>query len=241
MTIQNQEGDDQNNSGKVDDPTNQKGTESLKGKVDKQGIPLDAEERADHYKKLSEKTGSDFKEYQTNSSRGVQNLSDKNKILEDENQRLKGGSQSHEEENVSREEFSKLEKRQDETEKQQRVEANKREFGTQCKNLIEQEEFKNIKSRRAEFEEYAYEDENLNTPIEVLARSFQVVKGLIKSKPPEEGDGDEGRPGIEEGTGGGDHKPSEKGYTSEQAENMRTDDPKKYNRLVKEGKLKIVD
>lgn len=241
MNDQTHKGGDQNGSGKVDDPTNQGGTESLKGKVDERGIPLDAEERADHYKKLSEKTNSDFKEYQTNSSHGVQKLSDKNKILADENQRLKGGSQSHEEEAVSREEFNNLEKRQEETEKQQRMEANKRAFNSQCKELFEQEEFKNIKSLRAEFEEYAYEDDNLGSTIEVLARSFQVVNGLIESKTPKEEEGDEGRPGIEEGTGGGNHKPSEKGYTIEQAEKMRTDDPKKYNRLAKTGKLKIVD
>ena len=234
MTIQNQEGGDPTDPGKEGDPTNPEGAESLKGKVNEQGIPLDAEERADHYRKLSADNETKFK----NSSKGVQGLLDKNKNLEDENQRLKGGSQ-HEEEAVSRDEFNELKTRQDESEKQQRMEENKRAFGIQCKNLFEQEEFKNIKSLKTEFEEYAYEEDNLGTTIEVLARSFQVVNGLVKSKTSKEED--EGRSGIEAGTGGGNHKPSEKGYTSEQAETMRTDDPKKYNRLVKEGRLNIVD
>ena len=239
MTIQNQEGGNPNDSGKVEDPTNQAGTESLKGKVDEQGIPLDAEERADHYRKLSEKTTSDFKEYQANSSRGVQKLSDTNKTLEEENERLKAQS-PHKEDKVSREEFNEMITRQEDIDRKLAIEENKRAFNIQCKELFGQEEFKNIKNHRDEFEEYSYDQENLNVPIEVLARSFQVVKGLIKSEPPKEGD--EGRQGIEVGTGGGRHQPPAKGgYTSEQAEKMRTDDPKKYNRLSREGKLNIVD
>ena len=237
MTDQNHKGGDQNGSGKADDPTNQKGTESLKGKVDEQGIPLDAEERAEHFKKLSEDNEAKFK----NSSKGAQELLNKNKILAEENETIKKSRDpNHKEENVSRSEIDEIKTRQDEIEKQQRLEANKREFNTQCKNLIEQDEFKNIGSLKDEFEEYAYKEENLNSPIEILARSFQVEKGLLKSKKEEEGD--EGRKGLEAGTGGGDHsKPSEKGYTNEQAEKMRTEDPKKYNRLAKEGRLNIVD
>lgn len=235
MTDQNPSGGDPTGGGKAGDPTNKEGTGSLKGKVDKQGVPLDAEERADYYQKLSADNHTKFQD----SSRGVEGLLNKNKDLETENERLKTQS-PHKEDKVSREEFSQLEKRQEETEKQQRMEANKRVFNTQCKNLFEQDEFKNIKSLRAEFEEYAYEEDNLNVPIEILARSFQVVKGLLKSESPKEGD--EGREGIEGGTGGSRHQPpAKKGYTSEQVENMRLDDPKKYNRLSREGKLNIVD
>jgi len=237
MIDQNHEGGDQNGSGKADDPTNQKGTESLKGKVDEKGIPLDMEERAEHYRKLSENNDTKFK----NSSKGALDLLDKNKILAQENEELKNPRDpKHKEENVSRSEIDEIKKRQDEIEKQQRMEANKREFKSQCKNLFEQDEFKNIESLRNKFEEYAYDDDNLNTPIEILARSFQVVNKLLKPK--ESKEEDEGRKGLESGTGGGDHnKPSEKGYTIERAEKMRTEDPRKYNRLSKEGKLKIVD
>ena len=235
MTDQNPSGGDLTGSGKGGDPTNQEGTESLKGKVDERGIPLDVEERAEHFRKLSEDNETKFK----NSSKGVQDLLSKNKHLETENERLKVRS-PHEEDKVSQNDFNELKERQDEIERKQRAEDNKREFGTQCKSLFEQEEFKNIKIHRGEFEEYAYKEENLNSPVEVLARSFQVVKGLIKSESQKEED--EGREGIERGTGGGRNQPvSKKGYTAEQAELMRTEDPKKYNRLSREGKLNIVE
>ncbi len=223
-------------TGGAGDQTKSGGTESLKGKVNEQGIPLDAEERADYYKKLSEEKDTKFK----NSSKGAQELLQKTKILEQENERLKSHNPSHKEENVSLSEFNELKQRQEELERKQQVIENKRIFNEQCKSLLDQDEFKNIKNRRDEFEEYAYEDENLNTPIEVLARSFQVVKGLIKSEPPKEED--EGRSGIELGTGGSRHQPAnKKGYTSEQASKMRTENPRKYNKLVREGRLIISD
>ena len=234
---QNPEGGDPTDPGKEGDPTNPKGAESLKGKVDERGVPLDAEERADYYQKLSADNDTKFK----NSSKGVQGLLDKNKNLEDENERLKTSQNPHKGDGVSQSDFDELKTRQDETERRQAVIENKREFERQFKELVSGDEFKNIKGRREEFEEYGYEAENLNTPIEVLARSFQVVKGLIKSEPPKEGD--EGREGIEQGTGGGSkNQPvSKKGFTTEEVETMRKTDPKKYNRLIKEGKLIISD
>ena len=233
MSNPNPNGDDPTKNG---DQTNPSGTD-LKGKVDEQGVPLDAEERAEYYKKLSEENDSKFR----NSSKGAQELLDQKKVLEKENERLKTNRDPSHGGEVSQKDLDDLKTRQDEVERKQAIADNKQAFASQFKALIGKEEFKNIQSQRDSFESYAYQDENLQTPIEVLARSFQVEKGLIKDQKTDEND--EGRPGIEEGTGGGsNNQPSgKKGYTSAQAEKLRKEDPRKYNRLVRDGKLNITD
>ena len=218
------------------DPTNPNGTEDLKGKVDEQGVPLDSSERADYYKKLADDNDTKFK----NSSKGAQDLLNKNKGLEQENERLKTNRNPSQEDKVSQSDLDEMKKRQDEFERKQAIQENKQAFASQFKELVAKDDFENIKGHRESFEAYAYQDENLSTQIEVLARSFQVEKGLLKVQ---KKDDDEGRGGIEDGTGGGDHnkQPAKKGYTSLQAETIRKEDPRKYNRLVKEGKMKITD
>lgn len=217
------------------DPTNPNGTD-LKGKVDEQGVPLDSSERAEYYKKLAEENDSKFR----NSSKGAQELLDQKKVLEQENERLKINRDPSQEDKVSQSDLDEMKKRQEEIERKQAIQENKQAFASQFKALVAKEDFENIKGHRESFEAYAYQDENLSTQIEVLARSFQVEKGLIKNKVKND---DEGRNGIENGTGGGDHnkQPAKKGYTSEQAEVIRKEDPRKYNRLVKEGKMRITD
>ena len=233
MDNPNPNGGDPTNNG---DQPNPNGTD-LKGKVDEKGVPLDAEERSEYYKNLSEENDSKFK----NSSKGAQELLNKNKDLEQENGRLKANRDPSQGGEVSQKDLDDLKTRQDEVERKQAISDNKQAFASQFKTLVGKEEFKNIKSQRDSFEAYAYQDENLSTPIEVLARSFQVEKGLIKAQKPDEND--EGRPGIEEGTGGGsNNQPSgKKGFTSAQAEKLRTEDPRKYNRLARDGKLNITD
>ncbi len=112
-----------------------------------------------------------------------------------------------------------------------------REYNKQFKALVGKEQWKSIAEHAEEFKEYAYKNENLQTPLETLAASFLYTKGLSdKQKEPKP------QPtGLEPGSGGGkgEGKTDKDGYTAEEIANIRTTDPKKYAQLAQSGKLKI--
>lgn len=117
--------------------------------------------------------------------------------------------------------------------------ADERQFNKDFKSLTGKEEFKSIADMRGEFEEFAYNEDNVGIKnIETVAKIFLADKGLNKTETQKE----EPRPGLE--PGGGSKTPKKTGtteYTAEEAAKMRKEQPRKYNKLVSEGKLKIKD
>lgn len=113
-------------------------------------------------------------------------------------------------------------------------------FNKEFKDLVKKEEWKKLSDLSEEFKEFAYKDENLEVPLATLAAAFLHSKGSGKTKtektPPE---------GIEKGGGGGkeatDHNKRGEGFTAEEAATIRKTDPKRYSKLIREGKLKIKD
>jgi len=95
-----------------------------------------------------------------------------------------------------------------------------------------------LKGKEDEFKEFCYQDENLGTTnLEVLAKSFlfDVVKNKKKDDETPKGEG------LESGTAGNKQVPPKEGYTAEEADALRLSNPRKYNEMIRDGKLKIVD
>lgn len=89
------------------------------------------------------------------------------------------------------------------------------------------------------FKDFACLPENIGQKnLENLTKQFLYEEPKPET-PPEE---PEKKPGVEPGTGG-PKTPivPKKGYTAEEAAKIRKDDPKRYNQLVAEGRMKIVD
>ncbi len=90
-----------------------------------------------------------------------------------------------------------------------------------------------LAGKKAEFKEHCESEE----PTEKLAKSFlyDVAKeiGAIEEKEKME------RPGLEIATGGikTEPKPKAKGITAEEAQKLRKSDPRKYNEMIRMGKL----
>lgn len=112
-----------------------------------------------------------------------------------------------------------------------------RQFGKDLKTLTTKEEWKAIAENSDEFKEFAYKPDNLKTPLETLAAAFLHMKSDKEKKPEEKPD----LPGLEAGgSGKGEERGTrEDGYTPEEMEQLRKKDPKKYNKLASEGKLKL--
>lgn len=127
--------------------------------------------------------------------------------------------------------------------RQEKVDNVKREekvrFDGDFNKVLANPEFsERLKGKEKEFKEYCYSDENLgNTNLESLAKSFlfDVVEAEKKDKEKED------REGLETPGGGGKPTPTKEGYTTEEVAHMMKNDPKKYNRLVQEGKIKIIE
>ncbi len=115
----------------------------------------------------------------------------------------------------------------------------KEEFNT----LVEDPEYKVLAKHKDAFKKFAYKDENLNTPMSVLADSY-IYKNKLTSTKDEDIDPNETpeekaeRLGLEDGTGG-DHRHTQPktGMTTEELAKLRTTDPKRYNRLARQKKL----
>jgi len=106
-----------------------------------------------------------------------------------------------------------------------------------------------IADNEKEFKAYAYKDGNLKLPMDVLVNAFIGMKlrdgsgnnGGGNGNNQNQGDGASQRSGMEQGTGGqGGDGDAVTEMTPDQARDLRTKDPRKYNALARTGKLKIV-
>lgn len=89
-------------------------------------------------------------------------------------------------------------------------------------------EFPVIKDKKDEFNEFLEEDENKKISIKKAAKLFLAEKGLLNSETPE-------RKGLETPTSGG--KKPEPGLSDEEKENIRKTDYRKYETLLRAGKI----
>ena len=221
----------------------------MRGKKDTNDVPLHPEERAEYYKvKFAEST------------RGVEALVASEKKLKEENETLKTKKEQNTEDELSKTipdwDILTLDQRRSismsvgslkqdlEKVKAQVAEiVDEREFEHTFKKVTSEPEFAIIKRHKREFREYAYKQENLNVPLSILSKSFLVDKNLIGVKPTEQNKDDNpdaGRSGLDSGSGG-DRTPQtpKGGYTADEVEKIRKEDPRKYARLAREGKLNI--
>ncbi len=214
-------------------PTDPNGTvNSLKGKTDEHGIPLDPEEARDYYRRKF-----------SDSSRGAQELLTEKERLARENEEMNRKIQQledphHKEEFVPKSELEETNRKLAELQARQEYEDNRKLVAAEIAELVKQEEFKPLQSHKKALLEYAYEGDNVGAKLPVLARSFMVERKLIVAPKEEETP----RPGLE-GENGSTRttEPKKEGYTSQEAEDMRKNDPRKYMRLTQEGKMNIVD
>lgn len=109
----------------------------------------------------------------------------------------------------------------------------KERFTNEIDALVEKDEYKVIAKHLAAFKKFAYQDENLNVPLDVLADSFIVRNKLNAVEQPEPN-----RLGLEGGNNGGGGPIKKDGYTAEEIKQIRTSDPKRYIELIRTGKLK---
>ena len=85
-----------------------------------------------------------------------------------------------------------------------------------------------LKDKAGEFEEFRSDSENKGMNLATAAKAFLVEKGLLESEPI--------RKGLEKPTGGGQVKP-EPGYSADEIRDMMKNDWRKYEKLLKEGKI----
>lgn len=114
-----------------------------------------------------------------------------------------------------------------------------REYNKGFTGLTKKEEWKKIAEFADEFKEFAYTKDNLKVPLETLAASFLYKKGLGTQKPEEK----PAPSGVESGGAGkGEEKGTkDEGFTADEAAEIRRNDPKRYQQLVRSGKMKIRD
>ncbi len=100
------------------------------------------------------------------------------------------------------------------------------------KSLIKQSEFSSLKNQEEKFKEFAYKNPEIKN-LKILAQSF-----LFENKAPEEPEKPPVRPGLEKPTAGREVLPSKMSLAD--IKNLRINDPKRYAKLLKEGKLKDI-
>lgn len=102
-----------------------------------------------------------------------------------------------------------------------------------------------IAQNEKEFKAFAYKDENLKVPMEILVNAFKGMKAGAVNNAGQNNAGEQKpqqkRAGMENSTAGqGSSGNGVQEMTPEAARDMRTKDPRKYNELARAGKLKIV-
>lgn len=229
-------------------PNSPSNYEELKGKVDEHGIPLHPEERADYYR---EKFG--------NSTNEAQRLSSRLKDLETENEELKkpkftqdelskqipGYDQlAPEQQKAIFESWNNTQRDMDSLKQTVAVLTDRQVFEDGFKALVKSAEFVHLKKRKEDFRTYAYSDQYRGIDdLTIIARNYIMEKKLYAEKSDTPPDGikpsSPDRPGLD--TNRGANKPSVNvgAYTAAEVAEMRQKDPKKYNRLAADGKLKI--
>ena len=222
--------------------------EELKGQFDDNGIPKHPEERAEYYKtKFGE------------SSKGVQDLLEKNRDLARENEDLKKPKFTQDELNKIIPGYDLLapeqqkaifeswsnQQRDLESLKQSVAEISDRQiFEDGFKELTKTEEFSILKKHRDAFKKYAYSDQYRGIDdLMIIARNYIMEKKLYSQPENPEGDKpkDPERPGLDSGRSGIRPSGKSEGYTEAQLSEMRTKNPQEYNRLAAAGKLKVKD
>lgn len=93
------------------------------------------------------------------------------------------------------------------------------------------DEFPELKGREKEFKEFAKKPTHKGVDLNIIARAFLY-------NPEKEPEKIETKPVLEPGSGG-PKKPEKLGFTDEEIKLMREKDPKRYNLLVKQGKIKV--
>lgn len=209
-------------------PTTETGTEQTQeASVQPQSSP-----QVDYEKKFRE------------SSRGAQQLLDRNKALEAENQRLQELMNSQSVQNEVVQPVPQPEPQL--TPSYQSV--LDPETATLIQRVADREKFElefaqattrypQLSGRKEEFKQFAYQEDNLGVPTLQLAAEFILEKGLYSK--PEENQDEMVEPALESGVGGDRQAPPKDGYTVDEAKHLRETDPRKYNRLIREGKMKI--
>lgn len=95
------------------------------------------------------------------------------------------------------------------------------------------EKYPILKEKWEEFEEFRLLSENKGMNLATAAKAFVVEKELLESPPQ--------RKGLEKLTGGAREVPvSESGYTVEEVRKLREEQPKLWEKLVREKRLKII-
>lgn len=90
-------------------------------------------------------------------------------------------------------------------------------------------EFPVLKDKKEDFEEFLQDEENSKLSIRKAAQVFLAEKGLLHPEPPE-------RVVLEKPTGGG-VTPPEHSYTKEEIEDLRKNNWRKYEQLLRAGKI----
>lgn len=214
---------------------------------------MDAEQRALFYKDRAEASTAGFNKYKGEKDTEVSDLKGK---LEKAEKSPKGGTALTEEELEEQVPgYGALSEREKDLVKntiapfaknvsglQSQVEKllDQQRFKEEFNTLIADPEYKVLAKHRDAFKTFAYKDENLNTPMSVLADSY-IYKNKLTDKKDEGEETEEEkaeRLGLEDGTGGSHrHTPPKTGMTAAELAKLRTSDPKRYNRLARQGKL----
>lgn len=106
-------------------------------------------------------------------------------------------------------------------------------FKEELNDLFADPKYKVLLKHKDEFKKYAYQDENLNTPLKTLANAYIYENELKDEDEPEHKD----RKGLEDGTGGGDKNPQKKTLSSTELAKIRTTDPRRYARMARSGQI----
>jgi len=115
-------------------------------------------------------------------------------------------------------------------------------YNDEFKGIIADEKFAVLQKHAEDFKNYAYKDENIRTPLKTLAASFIFENGLSNLIPNAPQDGGEDAPGMESGhssgrEGGARSNTGE--YTPEQLQELRKTNPRKYNKMISRGMIRI--
>ena len=228
--------------------------DKLKGQRDANGVPLHPDEKADYYKQKSD-----------DSNREANKIIEQNKSLSAENEQLKTpvppvqgnamntandlaskipnwNALSTEQQTAMLNSFGTLHSDLETIKRQVAEMVDKQDFDKGYNALIQDPQFSKVADFKEEFIAKSYEQDNLKTPLKILATAFLAEKGLWGAKANDKPNGDEGLSGLDTGSGGDQTPPtSPNTYSSVEAAELRQSDPKKYARLIREKKLTIKD
>lgn len=223
--------------------------ESLKGVKDDNGVPKHPQERADYYQtKFSE------------SSRGAQELLNKNQSLANEVEELKKpkftqdelskmipgyDTLAPEQQKAIFESWSNTQRDMESLRNSVAILTDRQVFEDDFKTLVKKEQYSLLKKRKEDFKTFAYSDEYRGiNDLAIIADSYIVKNKLYETatdKEPKAPKENTDRPGLEATKSG--YKPTStvSTMTVDQAAELRKTNPQKYNALAAAGQLRIAD